>query len=121
MSPAALIVLKAIISGTLIAAASEVAKRFPLWGAIMVSVPLTSLLTVMWIYLETSDIVKSADFLRNVFWAHLPTLVFFILCPILLRMGMNFWVSIALGLLVTAIVFYLYSIVIRQFGINVYD
>jgi hypothetical protein len=121
VSPALLIVLKAVISGVLVASASEVAKRFPLWGAIMVSVPLTSLLTAMWIHLETSDLAKSADFLRNVFWAHLPTLVFFILCPILLRMGMNFWMSLALALFVTAIVFYLYSLVISQFGIKVYD
>lgn len=116
-----LIVLKAIISGVLIALASEAAKKWPLWGAVMVSVPLTSLLTAMWIHIETADIEKNAAFLRNVFWAHLPTLVFFILCPILLRSGMNFWLSVALSLLATAVVFYVYSIFIRQFGIRVYD
>jgi len=116
-----LIIVKAVVSGVLVAIASEMAKRLPLWGAIMVSVPLTSLLTAMWIHLETSDLDKNATFLRNVFWAHLPTLAFFIICPIMLRAGINFWVSVGVSLLVTAVIFYLYSLVMRQFGIRVYD
>lgn len=116
-----MIIVKAVVSGVLIALASEAAKKWPLWGAVMVSIPLTSLLTAMWIHIETADVEKNATFLRNVFWAHLPTLVFFILCPILLRAGVNFWVSVAVSLFVTAIVFYAYSVFIRQFGIRVYD
>lgn len=116
-----LIVLKAVVSGVLIALASEAAKKWPLWGSVMVSIPLTSLLTAMWIHIETADAEKNALFLRNVFWAHIPTLVFFILCPILLRAGVNFWLSVGISLVVTAVVFYVYSIFIRQFGIRVYD
>lgn len=116
-----LIVVKAVLSGILVALASELAKRWSLWGAVMVSIPFTSLLTAIWLHVETGNVEKNATFLRTVFWAHIPTLVFFILCPILLRAGMNFWLSVILSLLVTAITFYVYAMGVRQFGIRVYE
>jgi len=111
------LLLKALVSGGIIAIASETAKRFPLWGAVMVSVPLTSLLTALWLHVETKDNQKIAVFLENVFWAHLPTLAFFILCPMMLKNGMNFWVAMGLSLLITSAVFFIYSLILKQFGI----
>lgn len=113
------LVIKAIISGLLVAAASETAKRFPVWGAIMVSVPLISLLTAIWMNFETKDTEQVAAFLKGVFWAHLPTLVFFLLCPSLLRSGMSFWPAMLLSMAATIIVFFVYAMILRQFGIDV--
>ncbi|MBU6234251.1 MAG: DUF3147 family protein [Alphaproteobacteria bacterium] len=114
-----MLVVKAVVSGLLIALASEMAKRSPLWGSVLVSIPLTSLLTAMWIHIESADLERNAVFLRNVFWAHLPTLTFFILCPIMLRQGINFWVSIFFSLAVTAAVFFAYAAILRHFGIRI--
>jgi hypothetical protein len=113
------LLIKALISGGVIALASETAKRFPLWGAVMVSVPLTSLLTALWLHAETKDNQKIAIFLENVFWAHLPTLVFFIICPMLLKNGMNFWAAMGISLAATSAVFLIYAMVLKQFGISI--
>lgn len=116
-----LTVLKALISGAIIAGASEMSKRSPLSGAILLSVPLTSLLTAIWLYIETKDNNKIADMLGNVFWAHIPTLLFFILCPIMLREGFNFWLSLGVSLAVTAAGFFVYAYILNLFGIRIYD
>lgn len=115
-----LVILKALLSGVIIALASETAKRVPIWGAILVSVPLTSLLTVIWLYLDTRKPAQAASFLEGVFWAHLPTMLFFVLCPALLRHGMGFWLAILLSLGVTAVVFVVYAWSLRRlFGIEI--
>jgi len=111
------LLIKALISGGIIAIASETAKRFPLWGAVMLSVPLTSLLTAIWLQIETKDSLKIALFLENVFWAHIPTLAFFILCPIMLKNGMNFWAAMGLSLVITSGIFFVYSMILKHFGI----
>jgi hypothetical protein len=113
--------LKASISGVIIAGASELSKRSPLTGAILLSVPLTSLLTAIWLYIETKDNLKIAAMLSNVFWAHIPTLLFFIICPIMLKAGIHFWISLGVSLTITAIGFFLYAYVLNLIGIRIYD
>lgn len=113
--------IKALISGCIIAGASELSKRSPLNGAILLSVPLTSLLTAIWLHIETRDSQKIATMLENVFWAHIPTLTFFVLCPIFLRAGYGFWVSMALALVATTAVFFIYAQILKHFGIQIYD
>lgn len=113
--------IKAIISGTIVAGASELSKRSPLSGAILLSIPLTSLLTAIWLHIETKDNIRVATMLGNVFWAHIPTLIFFIICPIMLRAGMNFWFSLISSLAITALGFFVYAYILNRFGIRIYD
>jgi hypothetical protein len=116
-----LTLLKGIVSGALVAGASELSKRSPLSGAILLSVPLTSLLTAIWLHIETKDNEKIAVMLGNIFWASIPTLVFFVICPVMLRAGINFWVSMGVSLTITAVVFFLYAYILNFFGIRIYD
>ena len=113
--------LKAIISGAIVSGASEMSKRSPLSGAILLSVPLTSLLTAIWLYIETKDNLRIATMLNNVFWAHIPTLIFFVICPMMLRAGMHFWFSLIVSLIITAIGFFVYAYALNRFGIRIYD
>jgi hypothetical protein len=115
------IVLKAFLSGCIVASASEIAKRSPLTGAILLSVPLTSLLSAIWLHVETKDDLKVAGMLGNVFWAHIPTLLFFLMCPWMLRAGYNFWTSMIVSLAFTAVVFLFYAWCLNKFGIKIYD
>ena len=48
-------VTKALLSGAIIAMASEVAKRSPALGAVIISLPLASLLTFIWLWRDTAD------------------------------------------------------------------
>lgn len=114
-------IFKALVSGVIVASASELSKRSPLSGAILLSVPLTSLLTAIWLHIETKDNQRIAAMLGNVFWAHLPTLAFFVICPIMLRAGYAFWPSLIVSLLATAVIFFIYAYILNHFGIRIYD
>lgn len=115
------LLVKTAVSGLIIALASTLAKKYPLWGAVLVSIPITSLLTALWLHIETGDNQKIAAFLGNVFWAHLPTLVFFIITPYLLRAGHGFWLALVVGLAATTVTFFVYARILREFGINIYE
>jgi predicted permease len=115
------LLFKALVSGGIIAGASELAKKFPLWGAVFVSIPMTSLMTAIWMHIEKENNSKISDFLENVFWAHIPTLLFFVLCPALLRAGMGFWLALSISLGATCLLFMGYAFVMKTFGIQVVE
>ena len=88
---------KAAISGIMIAAASEVARRWPGWGALIVSLPLVSILAMLWLWHDTRDPVRMASHVEATFWFVIPTLPMFLLIPAMLRQGHSFWVALAAG------------------------
>ncbi len=87
--------LKVAITAVLVVAISEAGKRSSALGALLASLPLTSLLAFLWIYGETGDTVKIAELSRSIFWYVLPSLVLFIALPVLLSHGVGFWPALA--------------------------
>ena len=88
---------KAVISGIIIAIASEVARRWPGWGALIVSLPLVSILAMLWLWRDTHDPVRMAAHVEATFWFVIPTLPMFLLIPALLRQGYSFWAALVAG------------------------
>ena len=80
--------VKALISGILIAAASEVAKRFPGFGALIASLPLVSVLGMIWLWRDKPDAENMAAHAGATFWYVIPSLPMFLLIPALLRSGL---------------------------------
>ncbi len=95
------LIVKAVISGLLIAIASEVARRYPGWGALIVSLPLVSILAMLWLWRDTHDPVRMAAHVEATFWFVLPSMPMFLLIPLMLRQGYSFWVSLSVGCAVT--------------------
>jgi hypothetical protein len=95
------LVLKAAISGLLIAMASEVARRYPSWGGLIVSLPLTSLLAMLWLWRDTGDPERIAGMSVGAFWFVLPSLPMFAVLPFLLRSGLGFWAAFAVSVVGT--------------------
>jgi hypothetical protein len=95
------LLFKAAISGMLVAVASEVARRWPGWGALIVSLPLVSVLAMIWLWRDTHDGERLASHAGSTFWFVLPSLPMFLLIPWLLRHGQPFWLSLALGCVLT--------------------
>lgn len=93
--------LKAAISGVIVAAVSEVAKRYPGFGALIASLPLVSILGMIWLWRDKPDVANMAAHVEATFWFVLPSLPMFLLMPALLRSGWNFWVSLAIGCVLT--------------------
>lgn len=95
------LILKAALSGVIIATVSEVAKRSPGVGALIASLPLVSVLGMMWLWRDTHDPERMAAHAGATFWYVLPSLPMFLLIPALLRRGVPFWAALAGGCALT--------------------
>ncbi len=95
------LVIKAALSGVIIASVSEIARRSPGIGALAASLPLISILGMMWLWRDTNDPVRLAAHAEATFWYVLPSLPMFLLIPALLRAGVGFWTALLLGCALT--------------------
>ena len=111
------LVLKAGLSGIIIAVVSEVARRTPVLGALILSLPLVSLLALIWLWQDTGDSVRIAALAQSTFWYVLPTLPMFLLMPLLLRHGVSFWPALAAGCALTVVLYLVTIWVLKQFGV----
>ena len=89
--------IKALISGVVIATISEVAKRNPGIGGLIASLPLVSILGVMWLWRDSHDAPNMIAHLEGTFWFVLPSLPMFLVMPALMRRGLAFWPALAAG------------------------
>ena len=109
--------VKLLVSAALIVAISEISKRTGYLGGLLASLPLVSLLAIGWMWFETHDAAKIADFSRSVFWFVLPSLLFFVLLPWLLpRLG--FYTSMILACAATAVGYAVMVAALQRAGIN---
>src|SRR5881628_239481 len=90
------LVIKAAISGVIVAAVSEIARRYPGWGGLVASLPLTSLLAMLWLWRDTGDPQRVAELAASTFWFILPSLPLFVVLPLLLRSGIGLWLSMTI-------------------------
>src|SRR3982751_473909 len=90
------LVIKAAVSGVIVAAVSEIARRYPGWGGLLASLPLTSLLAMLWLWRDTGDPERVAALSISTIWFFVPSVPLFIALPWLLRSGVGFWASMAL-------------------------
>ncbi|MDA3886985.1 MAG: DUF3147 family protein [Candidatus Delongbacteria bacterium] len=108
--------LKVIISAALIVIISEISKKYQLIGAILASIPLISVMAIIWMYFETKDIESIQTFSKSVFWLVLPSLSFFIIFPLMLKYNLNFWVSFLSSTAIMVVLYYLLTLVLKKFG-----
>lgn len=92
--------IKTLITALIVAAVSELSRRYTLWAALLVSLPLTSILAFIWVYWDTKDTSKVIELSYSVFWLVFPSLAFFLILPFLLKQGVGF--SLAMVGAVTA-------------------
>jgi hypothetical protein len=92
--------VKVAITAIAVVAVTELAKRSSFWGAVLASLPLTSLLAFIWLYLDTGDVRGVARLSRSIFWLVLPSLALFVALPGLLR-AWTFWPSLGVACLLT--------------------
>lgn len=109
-------IIKVVITSLLIVAISELSKRSSLFGALLASLPLISVLAIFWLYIDTKDAGKVAELASSVFWLVIPSLVFFISLPIMLKKGLNFYLSMGLSMSMTAGCYFLMITLLTRFG-----
>lgn len=109
-------ILKCLISGLLIATASGIARRYPGFGALIASLPLVSVLGMIWLWLEKPDRVIMSRHAEATFWYVLPSLPMFLLIPRLLRAGMPFWLALSTGCALTIVLYLCTTWALARFG-----
>ena len=112
------LILKAGLSGVIIALVSEVAKRSPGAGALIASLPLVSVLGMMWLWRDTHDPARMAAHAGATFWYVLPSLPMFLLIPAMLKRGAPFWAALGAGCLLTVALYLAMTWIGPRFGLK---
>ena len=109
--------VKTVLSALIIVVVSEIAKKYTLAAAIILSVPLTSLLALIWLFYDTRDIQKVVDLSLNTIVMTIPSIVFFIVLPLMLKLKYNFSFSILVSILSTSLTYFIFIKLIKYFNL----
>jgi len=110
--------VKIVITTLLVVLIAEIAKRSTLAGAILASVPVISVLAMIWLYVDTRDVARVSVLASSVFWLVLPSLVLFVTLPLLLKQGLNFYLSMSISIGVTVGCYYLMISLLNHYGMR---
>ena len=110
--------IKISVTVILVIVISEVAKRSSLIGGVLASIPIISVLAILWLYIDTQDIEKVSSLASSVFWLVIPSLTLFISLPLLLKSGLGFYTSLTLSIGITIIAYFIMITLLKQFGIT---
>jgi len=110
--------IKLFITTALIVAISEISKKSTFAGALLASVPLVSVLAILWLYIDTRDVARIGTFSMSVFWLVLPSLALFASLPVLLRLGINFYLSMGAAIGLTVGCYWLTLSTLGHFGVR---
>ena len=111
-------IIKLVITAVLIVSISEISRRSSLMGASLASIPLVSVLAMIWLYIDTSDTTKVSALATSVFWLVIPSLALFVSLPLLLKNGINFYLSMGTSIVITIGCYFLMISVLDYYGIK---
>jgi len=111
-------IIKLLISSGIIVIVSEISKKNTFLGGIITSIPLISVLAILWLYIETKDIEKVSNLSISILWLVIPSLSLFISLPILLKQNFNFYISIFISILITMTSYLIIIYLLKIFGIK---
>ena len=111
--------IKVFISSGIILLVSEIAKKDNLFGSLIASIPLISVLSMIWLYVDTNDINKVKALANGILWMIVPSMSLFIVLPILINCGIKFYLSLTISILVTMICYLLTISLMNYFGFEV--
>ena len=111
-------VIKLLLSSGIIVIVSEIAKKNTLIGGLIASIPLGSVMAMVWLYIDTKDIENINALSKSILWMVVPSLALFISLPVLLKSGLNFYISMGISILVTMGCYWLTISALAKFGIK---
>jgi len=113
------LIFKYLITAGLVVIVSEIAKRSDKLGGLLAALPIVTVLTLIWLFVEKQPDTKIASHAYYTFWYVIPTLPLFLLFPYILpRLG--FWLALGLSIMVTIIVFFIFVAFVKQFGVELF-
>ncbi|AXJ95431.1 MULTISPECIES: DUF3147 family protein [unclassified Sphingomonas] len=112
------LIVRALLSGLIVALVATIARRSPAAGALVASLPLVSVLGMIWLWHDTRDPVRLADHAQATLWYVLPSLPMFLVIPALLRHGVGFWPALGGGCAVTVALYLATVAIAARFGVT---
>lgn len=110
--------VKALLSGIIIAVVSEVARRNPGFGALIASLPLVSILGMIWLWRDSGDAERLAAHSSATFWYVLPSLPMFLVLPMMLKRGAGFWPALLACCVLTGLLYLLMTWALARAGVR---
>jgi hypothetical protein len=95
-----------------------VARRYAGLGALIASLPLVSVLGMIWLWRDTRDVERLAVYSLATVWYVIPSLPMFVVIPLLLRAGFGFWMSLLIGCALTMVLYTITVWIAARFGFN---
>lgn len=107
-------ITKIFVSAIIIAVVSEISKRYTAVGGLLAAMPLTTLLSIVWLYYEKKDLALLSDFTKAVFWGVFPSLLFFIPAMFMFKKGYNFYLTLFISFLFYGVGVYFHQKLLGQ-------
>ena len=111
-------IVKILISAILIALISEVSKRSTFFGAILASIPLVSVMAMIWLYIDTNDSLQVVQLSKSIFWLVIPSLVLFITFPFFIRLQLSFYTALSASLFAMVMTYFITIAILDKFDIH---
>lgn len=112
-------IIKIVVSAVLITAISEISKRSSFWGGVLASVPLLSVIALIWLYAETKSIEKVSQLSSGIFWLVIPSLSLFLILPYLLKLKIDFYLALLISIVVMILLYYAMIFILAKFGVKI--
>lgn len=111
------IIFKYAITAGMVVLISEIAKRSDKLGGLIAALPLVTVLTLIWLFMENQSSEKIANHAWYTFWYVVPTLPMFLAFPWLLK-RFSFWSTMGISIILTLLSFYLFAKLVKGWGIE---
>ena len=111
-------IFKVVITAILVVLISEISKRSSLIGAVLASLPIVSVLAIIWLYIDTKSVEKISQLSTSIFWLVLPSLSLFIALPLLLRSRVNFYASLAISCAIMVLLYFTMVFILKKLDIS---
>ncbi len=111
-------IVKVLLTAVIILMVNKVQLCSDKLSALLIALPLTSLLAMIWMWQGGQSSSKIAGHAEGTFWFVLPTLPMFLILPWMLRHGWSFWTALSVSCVITTVFFWLTVIILRKFGID---
>lgn len=113
------LLFKYAVSAGVVVLVSELAKRSDKLGALLASLPLVTVLTLIWLHVEQQPVEKVSNHAWYTFWYVLPTLPMFLAFPSM-QARWGFWPALAGSALLTMVLFAVLALTLRRFGVELW-
>lgn len=113
------LIVKYLITAGVVVIVSELARRSDKLGALLAALPIITVLTLIWLFVEKQPDAKIANHAYYTFWYVIPTLPMFLLFPYALP-KLGFWLALTISILLTLAVFFVFIFIVKQFGVELF-